>query len=529
MRGALQEITGLARYAVGLPRMLRRPITSEEARARVAEQQRTRDDAFLTCLRRTVYEFPRSPYLALLRWAGVELGDATALAREHGLEGALERLHDAGVYVQLEEFKCRRPIERPGLTLEPRLEDFDGPLVGPAYGTRTGGSSGRPRRVVIDLRQREQQALYHRLFIDAFGLAGRPVASWRAAPPGNAGLGGVIGFAKAGATPERWFSQSRPGLRRGMVKDWAFVTSSVLGGRLAGARVPFPEYVPVSDATPVAAWLAEKVRAGTPGLLNTTPSSAVRACQAAERAGLDISGSVVRIGGEPHTPGKAAVYERNGVTAISSYTMSEVGRIGVACAERRALDDVHLTTNALGVIQRPRAVAGGGSVDALLFTSLRLHAPKVLLNFESDDFATLERRECGCLLGELGLTTHVHDIRSHEKLTSEGMTFLGSEVITLVDEVLPARFGGQPTDYQLVEQEVDGLPRVTVVVSPAVGPIDEGGVLEAVLGALATGPGYKAMMAEVWKDGRTVRVERREPLATGAGKILPLYAGTALR
>ena len=51
----------------------------------------------------------------------------------------------------------------------------------------------------------------------------------------------------------------------------------------------------------------------------------------------------------------------------------------------------------------------------------------------------------------LGYTTHIHTIRSWEKLTSEGMTFCGHDLIRLIEEVLPARFGGRPTDYQFVE------------------------------------------------------------------------------
>ena len=52
-------------------------------------------------------------------------------------------------------------------------------------------------------------------------------------------------------------------------------------------------------------------------------------------------------------------------------------------------------------------------------------------------------------------TLAFHTIRSHEKLTAGGMTLLDTDVIRLLDEVLPARFGGAPTDYQLVEHESD--------------------------------------------------------------------------
>lgn len=33
------------------------------------------------------------------------------------------------------------------------------------------------------------------------------------------------------------------------------------------------------------------------------------------------------------------------------------------------------------------------------------------------------------------------------------MTFLDTEVIRVLEEVLPARFGGSPTDCQLVEDD----------------------------------------------------------------------------
>ncbi len=378
---------------------------------------------------------------------------------------------------------------------------------------------------MIDLGHRSQQALYHRLILDTFGLGGRPVAVWRPAPPGNAGLGGVLGFLMVGQPVERWFSQTKAGFGRGMAKDASFTGATVVMSRLAGVRMPFPEHVPVSDATPVARWLEAKRRAGTPALLNTTPSSGVRACLAAERHGLDISGSFFRLGGEPYTAGKAAVIEQSGVRAISNYSMSEQGRVGLACATPHALDDLHVMTNALAAIQRTRAVAvGGATVDALLYTSLRTGAPKLMVNVESDDYGVLEHRECGCLLGQVGFSLHVSSIRSHEKLTSEGMTFLGPELFALIDEQLPARFGGRATDYQLVEEEVGGLPKVSVLVAPSVGEIDEAAVIESVLGVLSTGPAYKAMMADVWRDGRTLRVERREPFVTVGGKVLPLHS-----
>jgi hypothetical protein len=91
----------------------------------------------------------------------------------------------------------------------------------------------------------------------------------------------------------------------------------------------------------------------------------------------------------------------------------------------------------------------------------------------SDDYADVVERRCACPLGALGHHTHFHNDRSHEKLSSEGMTFLGHDLIRLAEEVLPAQFGGGPTDYQFVEVERDGLPRVDLLVSPRLGELDE--------------------------------------------------------
>jgi hypothetical protein len=123
----------------------------------------------------------------------------------------------------------------------------------------------------------------------------------------------------------------------------------------------------------------------------------------------------------------------------------------------------------------------------------------------------------------LGYTLHLSDIRSWEKLTSEGMNFLGSDLLELVEEVLPARFGGSPTDYQFLEEEVQGLPKVTLLVSPRVGRVDEADVSDAVLTFLDTASGRAVRYGDRWREGETLRVRRDEPVATGASKVLALH------
>ncbi len=103
-----------------------------------------------------------------------------------------------------------------------------------------------------------------------------------------------------------------------------------------------------------------------------------------------------------------------------------------------------------------------------------------------------------------------------------GYTFLGTELLRLIEEILPNRFGGHPTDYQLVEEEEGGLPKVNIVVNPSVRNVIEDAVVNTVLQSLRAYPGGD-VMSDQWLQGRTLRVVRREPYTTASAKILPLH------
>ena len=209
---------------------------------------------------------------------------------------------------------------------------------------------------------------------------------------------------------------------------------------------------------------------GRPGFLDTNAASGVRVCQTALERGLDIGGSVFRIGGEPYTPGKARVFTEAGCTAFAHYAMTEAGLIGMACGVPAELDEVHVMDDKIAMIDRPVAVGQSGvTVNALFLTSLLPSSQKLMLNVESGDYGMSTRRQCGCPLEHLGFRRHLHRIRSYEKLSSEGMHFIGDDLLAIVDELLPARFGGSSTDYQFVEREDNGLPRVALIVSPRLG------------------------------------------------------------
>jgi hypothetical protein len=123
-----------------------------------------------------------------------------------------------------------------------------------------------------------------------------------------------------------------------------------------------------------------------------------------------------------------------------------------------------------------------------------------------------------------GWTRHLHAVRSFEKLTAGGVTFLDTDVIRAIEEVLPARFGGGPLDYQLVEDEApDGRPLVRLLMHPALGPADPRAVADAFLTAIASGSDAQRLMVMQWRQGGLPVVERQVPHVTGAVKVLHLH------
>jgi hypothetical protein len=141
------------------------------------------------------------------------------------------------------------------------------------------------------------------------------------------------------------------------------------------------------------------------------------------------------------------------------------------------------------------------------------------------DRAMINERRCGCPLEKLGWKTHLHTIRSFEKLTSVGVTFEDTNIIPLLEEVLPRCFGGGPMDYQLVEEEADdGEPRLRLLVDPSVGSVDPIAVSNAFLEAIGTNSEDKKDMAAQWRQAGVLRVERKAPYPTPSGKILHFVA-----
>jgi hypothetical protein len=326
--------------------------------------------------------------------------------------------------------------------------------------------------------------------------------------------------------PAAWFSQLDPDSPAMPARyRWSARMVRVVS-RLAGRPIPRPRHVPLEDPAPILGWMADTLRRGEVPLLQTFTSSAVRLCQAALAGGIDLRGAQFSLGGEPVTEAVLAAIREVGAAGLGNYGAVETGSaMSLGCLVPSRPDDSHLAHDLHAFVQPgDDAVSPELPPRALLTTSLRPRAPLVLLNVSLGDEAVLERRDCGCPLQEHGWRTHAHTIRSFEKLTAGGMTFLDVDAIRVLEDLLPARFGGRPGDYQLVEEEgAGGQPRLVLLVHPAVGPADDAAMADALLQALGHGEDAKRVMALSWRQAGLLRVERRPPLATGTGKILHLY------
>jgi hypothetical protein len=160
---------------------------------------------------------------------------------------------------------------------------------------------------------------------------------------------------------------------------------------------------------------------------------------------------------------------------------------------------------------------------ALLVTNLHPATPFAMLNACMGDAGDLIERPCGCPVEALGWSPHIANVRSYEKLTAGGTTFDDSDLIDVLERVLPGQFGGTATDYQLVERDdAHGRPTLALRVHPRLGPLDDAAVAEAFLQAVGTSPVGRAMV-EGWRQTGMVRVEREAPHATSSAKILHLH------
>lgn len=528
MSETLRSLQALARFPFAMRHFRHQHITLDQAHRIVRRRMEQREEMFLDIASRSIYSHPASPYRALLKMAGCEPDDLRTLVKQNGLENALRVLRGQGVYVTFEEFKGRKPLVRGGKTIPIQDSAFDNPLSPALYSGETGGSTGTASRGSSNLDQRLAWAPHYTLTFAAHNVLHVPAALWRGILPDGSGIGLCFQYAPFRAMFSRWFSHLDP---HDVKIRYPLMTYYMIAvARMFGMWIPSPEYVPLENALVVARWVHATVKSHGGCFVSVQVSRALRISLAAQQAGLDLTGATFEIAGEPVTPAKVREIEQCGAHTFATYGLSESGRIGMGCVNRLDPSDCHFLHDAFALITHPHRVGEFDvEVPAFNITTLLPETGKIMLNLEVDDYGIVEERHCGCDLEQAGYTTHLREISSYQKLTGEGVTLIGSEMLHILEEVLPARFGGSPLDYQLLEQEdAKGFTRLYLVISPRIEIRDEQQVIEVVLNALRKSSAMANAARTVWQHAGIFQIMRAEPVWTQRGKYLPLRRERAI-
>lgn len=525
MGDTLDYVKMFAQYPSALRRFLREPLTLERAQQIVRARMAQREDHFLKLVERTVYQHPRSPYRTLLDAARCELGDLTALVKQKGIEHALCELREAGVYVTFEEFKGRKPIMRHGVQLQVTARDFNNPLARLDFNLPTGGSTGAAVNIGIDLDHLAALAPNQLVALSAQRLLDIPAIWWYGILP-DFTPSKLLTHAYMRQLPHAWFSHIGWHDSAGWLKYDAATLYMLFWLRLTRAKTQVPRVVRVIDAHRIARGLQVLLDTHGRCLLFAQISRSTRVALAAREMDLDFTGVTIRGGGEPATPAKVRAIEQSGARYVSNYAMTDTGGVVASgCAQPADGSDVHVHQDAYALFAFPHRIPNFGvTVPAFNLTTLLPTAPKIMLNVQIDDYGIVEERQCGCELEQYGGTRHLRQIRSYSKLTGEGVTLIGNELVPILEQVLPARFGGSPLDYQLLEEEdARGFTRLSLIVSPRVQLPDERAVIECVLNALRESSAMADAARVVWQHAETLQIKRIEPIWTGRGKLMPLH------
>jgi hypothetical protein len=508
------------RMAVNMYRLARAPAIVDPA-ASLRNSLANRNANFLNLVARVVYANPENPYHKMLRLARCDHADLVQSVERHGLEHTLEDLRRAGVYLTHDEFKGKEPIVRSGQVIPASDRSYDNSLVETQLEGRSSGSRSAGTRTPHSIAAQIYWEQYRAVLARELGFEGHTYVALSPILPSLAGLTISLRGYRFGWHVSRWYAIG--GTSRGMSHHRIATSAMILAGKLAGAPCRFPRYLPENDFSPVAKYIARQKAAGEKCCVGSFVSSGVRVAAEAQRLGLDIRGTIFYVGGEALTESKRATIETTGSEVYPFYVTVETGPIGYACRRMKTGNSVHLFEDSNAVIcHRKLARLSEVEVNSLLFTSLSPYSSRVLINAEMDDSGTIEKVDCDCLFSQIGFTRQIRDIASYGKLTGQGITLTGTDVVRVLEEALPQRFGGGPGDYQLVEEEGASQTLITLRVSPRVGVVNPDEIRSFFLEKLK--PYYGGTVAvRIWEHAQGVRVVFAEPFATSTGKVLSLH------
>jgi hypothetical protein len=494
------------------------------------ERVEHREENFLNLVEKGIYGYAKSPYLALLESKKIELSDVKKWTEAEGIEKTLMKLQSDGIYYTVDEFKGKKEVVRNGLRFTLNEKAFDNPFLSAAYEVRSGATRSAGTRIRIDFDYLVQRCLYDAFILNLHGSLTSPIANWFPVFPGAPGINSSLRFTRIGNPPKKWFSQvEKAQIKVNWEKRWGVDYIFFMSRRL-GIPLAEPEYVSLNNAYEIAKWASEVLQSHPNCVIYTFASSAVRVCMAAQEHNLNIEGTRFLVTGEPLTAQKKREITATGSIAVPVYGISEAGVIATGCSQDYSESDhCHTLKDTIAITSyEENAPFTDSMVNSLLFTSILFESPKLLLNVGMGDSGIIESNSCACEYGKLGFDTHVSRIRSFEKMTGEGVTFVDTDFMQIIEKDLPQKYGGQSTDYQLIEEEDNrGLTSLKLLISPRLKEVDEKAVASTFIDLLKKGEkspeSWSQSGSEMWSQAGTINVKKEYPIPTRSGKILPFY------
>ena len=248
--GEIYHIRGAYRSFLYARGMLCDPITSADAIAAVQARLASRTAMFVDTIERTVFACASSPYRALLQSAGYNLDRVKTLVAHAGIEEALRRLSDDGVYVAIEEFNGIREARRGDQTFRFVHEDFYNPLARPGMLASSGGTRSGGIPTSIPVATGRLNAEHTAVTWAAYGLDGLPVVVWYPESR-DIGTATVLNAAARNAVPVRWLKQLRGRF------PYAHDLAMRAGALMCGIRLPPQTYVPVGEESAILPWVTQ--------------------------------------------------------------------------------------------------------------------------------------------------------------------------------------------------------------------------------------------------------------------------------
>jgi hypothetical protein len=524
------------RFILGLRKYLSERIEPDEALEtahRLLKDRITkRDKNFLNIIEKGIFNYPKSPYLKLLEPKKIRFKDVKGWVEESGIESALHRLKNEGIYFTVDEFKGKTGVYRNGIQMRCKESMFDNPFLSNVYEVRSGATRSAGTRIRIDFEYLMQRSLYDAFLLSMHDALTSPIANWFPLFPGAPGINSSLRFTRIGNPPQKWFSQvDKAQIKVNWEKTWG-TNLIFLMARLQGISLAKPEYVNLNNAHKIARWASSVLDYSPNCVIYTFATSAVRVCMAAKENGYNVKGLRLFVTGETLTCQKRREIESVGAVPVPVYGISEAGVIAAGCNKvhkNGEADHCHIYKDTTAIITHSYNVPHfGNTVKSFLFSTLLYESPKLLLNVGMGDYGEIYSENTDCEFGKIGFDTHVANIRSYEKLTGEGVTFVDTDFIRIIEKELPQRFGGSSTDYQLVEEEDEkGLNRLRLIINPDLGVIDENLISSTFISLLRNSENSPESWAQsgsvMWDQARMVRVKRDYPIPTRSGKILPFH------